>query len=149
VQNLADRSRNLFQAYRIYGLRPANFDGSQGPIAADPGVYFRNNPFDGNVLRNQRTTTYYGGDSGYSSYLLVFDGEGDRWRAEFLCGDGGGVSVGLPLDSVHRSSNGCPSQSSNTIGSPLNRPTLNVVPANPLGTWQLLSRSSGIQMSTT
>jgi len=73
VQNLADRSRDLFHALRISGLRPANFDHGGGPIAADTGVYFRNNLFDGNVLRNQRSTTYFGDDSGNSSWMRLFD----------------------------------------------------------------------------
>lgn len=73
VQNLADRSADLFHAYRVYGLRPANFEGSQAPIAADTGVYFRNNLFDGNVLRNQRSMTVFGTYLGYSSWMPVFD----------------------------------------------------------------------------
>jgi parallel beta-helix repeat protein len=74
VQNLSDRTSALFRAFRVYGLRPANYDSSWVVgLPADTGVYFRNNLFDGNVLRGQRSTTFWGGDSGNSSWMPLFD----------------------------------------------------------------------------
>jgi hypothetical protein len=69
VQNLPDRSSRLFYAFRVQGLRPANFVGNQ---PADVGVHFRNNICDRNVQRNQRKKTIFGGDVGVSSLLPVF-----------------------------------------------------------------------------
>jgi hypothetical protein len=68
IQNMAEGSEDLFHASRAYGLRPANYDVNGGSLSADPGVYFRNNLFDGNVLR-----TRSGGSLPVSSaYLPVF-----------------------------------------------------------------------------
>lgn len=72
-QNLADRSAALLLAMRIYGLRPVGHDGGAAIMPADGGVYFRDNLLDGNVLRNQRTSTYTGSAAVGSSYIPVFE----------------------------------------------------------------------------
>jgi hypothetical protein len=72
-QIFADRSSSLIRAYRVYGLRPADFLGSVAPIDADTAVYFRNNVFGGNVLRDQRNTTSTGAAVTSSAYIPLFD----------------------------------------------------------------------------
>jgi hypothetical protein len=84
LQNLADRPASLFTALHQFGLRPADFDSYNVPsLPADTGVYFRHNLFDGNVMRDQRTTTFTGGNAGNSAYMPVYD----------HMGYGGGVST--------------------------------------------------------
>ena len=49
--NVASDVPRLFHFYRIFGLRPAGFDG-QHELPADAAVYFSDNAFDGNRLVN-------------------------------------------------------------------------------------------------
>jgi hypothetical protein len=88
LQNLADRPASLFTALHQYGLRPADFDSYNVPgLPADAGVYFRHNLFDGNVMRNQRATTFTGGGAGNSAYMPVYDHMGYAGGVSSLPGE--------------------------------------------------------------
>ncbi|MFO0584778.1 MAG: hypothetical protein U0229_21100 [Anaeromyxobacter sp.] len=116
-RNLVLRAARMFQAYRTYGLRPAGWDAADAP--ADVAVQFRDNVFDGNVLRGQVLREYTGGavtragfapiteQMAFSGALSTLPGERAPTAAEFeLTGnvfarnDFGAASPGPELGSL-------------------------------------------------
>jgi hypothetical protein len=87
LQNLADRPVRLFAAFRVYGLRPANFDTNVSSLPADTGVYFRHNLFDGNVMRSERSSTFTGGETANSIWMLLYDRMGYGGELSTLPGE--------------------------------------------------------------
>jgi parallel beta-helix repeat protein len=65
--NQVNGAANAFTFMRDRGLRKANWDGRGA--AADSGVYFTGNVFDGNSLTNKYTTAYFTPAWGASIYI--------------------------------------------------------------------------------
>jgi parallel beta-helix repeat protein len=65
--NNVSGAANLFTFMRYFGIRPYNWDGNGH--AADTGVYFSDNTFDGNSITNPYPTSYWGGSNGDSVFL--------------------------------------------------------------------------------
>jgi parallel beta-helix repeat protein len=75
LRNTISGTSNAFTFFRIYGLRPANWNG-QG-IAGDTGVFFTGNTFDGNTFSNgfpNSTSSYVPFQFGAGTYLLGYNG---------------------------------------------------------------------------
>ena len=96
VQNIIDRTTNIFFFRRIYGLRPAGTDFDHR-LPADTAVAFKDNLFDGNVLANQIPWNQNGPEPSsaiplsnnltYSGAISTLSGERAATAADFQLGN--------------------------------------------------------------